>query len=66
MCEVWDRRKALDVYEAVVAGIASRIEGTAFCEYCMAFGTQSSALIQQHNSKLDWGFGRMGYFACYS
>ena len=33
MCEVWDRRKELDAYEAIVVGIASRIEGTAFYEY---------------------------------
>ena len=30
MCEVWDRCKELDAYEAIVVGIASRIEGTAW------------------------------------
>ena len=62
MCEVWDRRKELDAYEAIVVGIASRIEGTAFYEYHKAFAARSAALILQHNVKLDWGVRDNGLF----
>ena len=62
MYELWDRRKELDAYEAIVVGIASRIEGTAFYEYHKAFATRSAALILQHNVKLDWGVRDNGLF----
>ena len=62
MCEVWDRRKELDAYEAIIVGIASRIEGTAFYEYHKAFSARAAALIQQHNVKLDWGVRDNGIF----
>ena len=62
MYELWDRRKELDAYEAIVVGIASRIEGTAFYEYHKAFATRSTALILQHNVKLDWGVRDNGLF----
>ena len=48
MCEVWDRRQELDAYEAMVVGIASRIEGTSFYEYHKAFAARAAALIVQH------------------
>ena len=54
MCEVWDRRKELDAYEAVVVGISSRIEGTSFYLYHKAFAARVAARIQQHNVKIDW------------
>ena len=54
MCDVWQRRQELDDYEAVVVGIASRIEGTSFYEYHKAFSARAAALIQQHNVKIDW------------
>ncbi|KAK2170967.1 hypothetical protein NP493_1121g00004 [Ridgeia piscesae] len=66
MCEVQDRQKELDAYEAIVVVIASRIKGTAFYEYHKAFAARSAALILQHNIKLDWGSETMGYFAHYS
>ena len=62
MCEVWDTRKELDAYEAIVVGIASRIEGTAFYEYHKAFSAWAAALTQQHNVKLDWGLWDNGLF----
>ena len=37
MCEVWDRRKELDAYVAIVVGIVSLIDGTAFYEYHRIF-----------------------------
>ena len=52
MCEVWDRRKELDAYEAIVVGIASRIDGTAFYEYHRSFSARAAALIQKQNVKV--------------
>ena len=54
---MWDRRKELDAYEAIVIGFASRIEGTTFYEHHKAFSALAAALIQQNNVKLDWGSG---------
>ena len=62
MCEVWDRRKELDAYEAIVVGIASRIDGTAFYEYHRSFSARTAALIQQQNIKVDWGVRDNGLF----
>ena len=62
MCEAWDRRKELDAYEAIVVGIASRIEGTSFYEYHKAFSARAAALIQQHNVKIDWAVRDNGTF----
>ena len=62
MCEVWDTRKEVDAYEAIVVGIASRIEGTAFYEYHKAFSAWAAALTQQHNVQLDWGLWDNGLF----
>ena len=62
MCEVWQRRKELDAYEAIVVGIASRIDGTAYYEYHKSFSARASALIQQHNVKVDWGVRDNGLF----
>ena len=49
------RCKELDTYEAILVGIASSIEGTAFYEYHKAFAARYAALILQHNIKLAWG-----------
>ena len=62
MCEVWERRKELDAYEAIVVGIASRIDGTAYYEYHKSFSARASALIQQQNVKVDWGVRDNGLF----
>ena len=62
MCEVWQRRKELDAYEAIVVGIASRIDGTAYYEYHKSFSARASALIQQQNVKVDWGVRDNGLF----
>ena len=62
MCEIWDRRQELDAYEAMVVGIASRIEGTSFYEYHKAFAARAAALIVQHNVKIDWAVRDNGMF----
>ena len=62
MCEIWDRRQELDAYEAMVVGIASRIEGTSFYEYHKAFSARAAALIVQHNVKIDWAVRDNGMF----
>ena len=62
MCELWDRRKELDAYEAIVVGIASRIDGTAFYEYHISFSARAAALIQQQNVKVDLGVRDIGLF----
>ena len=49
------RQKELDVSEAVVVGIASHIDGTAYYECHKSFSARASALIQQQNVKVDWG-----------
>ena len=62
MYEVWGHRKELDAYEAIVVGIASRIDGTAYYEYHKSFSARASALIQQQNVKVDWGLRDNGLF----
>ena len=62
MCEVWDRRKELDAYEAIVVGIASRIDDTAFYENHRSFSVRAAALIQQQNVKVDLGVRDKGLF----
>ena len=62
MCEVWNRRQELDAYEAVIVGIASGIEGTAFYEYHCSFSARAAALIQPENVKVDWGGGSWQWF----
>ena len=62
MCELWDRRKELDAYEAIVIGIASRIDGIAFYEYHISFSARAAALIQQQNVKVDLGVRDIGLF----
>ena len=62
MCEVWDRRKELDAYEAIVVGIASWIDGTTVYEYHRSFSARAAVLIQQQNVKVDWGVRDNGLF----
>ena len=62
MYEVWGHRKELDAYEAIVVGIATRIDGTAYYEYHKSFSARASALIQQQNVKVDWGLRDNGLF----
>ena len=62
MCEVWDRRKELDGYEAIVVSIGTKIQGTAYYEYHKAFAARSAALILQHNVKIDWGVRDNGLY----
>ena len=50
---MWDRRKVLDAYKAIVVGNSSMIQCTAFYEHHMDFAARSAALILQHNVKLD-------------
>ena len=63
MCEVWNRRQEIDAYEAVIVGIASWIEGTAFYEYHRSFSARAAALIKKQNVKVDWAVRDNGLFA---
>ena len=45
-----------------MVGIASRINGTAFCEYHRSCSARAAALIQQQSVKVDWWVRDNGLF----
>ncbi len=54
MCQKWDRREELDLYQRHIITMYAQYQGTLFYQYHKRFSARSAAMLQQLNERVRW------------